>query len=102
MLQPSPAEAIAATFRALAPPVTSTTVLLVGGLTVLAFSEMRNLSMFGRLGAVTLAFAWLVDLTLTPALCLLLKDSRDSETAEVDTPEVDTENTVIGAQASSA
>ncbi|NRA34514.1 MAG: MMPL family transporter [Polyangiaceae bacterium] len=72
-IQPGPAEAITSTLRALAPPVTSTTILLVGGLSVLAFSEMRNLAMFGKLGATTLAFAWVVDLTLTPALCLLLK-----------------------------
>jgi multidrug efflux pump subunit AcrB len=39
------------------------------GLLVVGASQLRNQAEFGLLGAATLAIAWLVDVTFTPALC---------------------------------
>ncbi len=50
-------------------PVTITTVGLCMGFAVIATSELKNQVEFGLLGAFTLAIAWLVDVTFTPALC---------------------------------
>ncbi len=50
-------------------PVTVTTAALVLGFLVLIGSELRNQAEFGTLAAVTLALAWVLDLTFTPALC---------------------------------
>lgn len=54
--------------RRVARPITTTTVALCLGLLVLTLSTLRNQAEFGVLAAVTLAFAWVVDVTLTPAL----------------------------------
>lgn len=56
------------TLRAVLRPVTLTSVALVGGFLVLATSELRNQVQFGVLAAATLAAAWVIDVTLTPAL----------------------------------
>jgi predicted RND superfamily exporter protein len=61
-----------ATFRALGGlirPVTFTTLALCAGFLALTASELRTQVQFGSLAAFTLAVAWLVDVTLTPALC---------------------------------
>lgn len=50
-------------------PVTVTTAALVLGMLVFTASELRNHVEFGVLAALTLAVAWLLDLTFTPALC---------------------------------
>lgn len=50
-------------------PVTITTVGLCLGFLALSTSELKNQVEFGVLGAFTLAVAWLVDVTFTPALC---------------------------------
>jgi predicted RND superfamily exporter protein len=50
-------------------PVTITTIGLCMGFAVIATSELKNQVEFGLLGAFTLAIAWLVDVTFTPALC---------------------------------
>jgi len=50
-------------------PVTITTVGLCLGFLALTSSELKGQVEFGTLGAFTLAFAWLVDVTFTPALC---------------------------------
>lgn len=50
-------------------PVTHTSAVLCLGLLLLARSELASQSDFGWLGAATLAAAWAVDLTVTPALC---------------------------------
>ncbi|MBW2725443.1 MAG: MMPL family transporter [Deltaproteobacteria bacterium] len=50
-------------------PVTITTIGLCLGFLVLSTSELKNQVEFGVLGAFTLAVAWLVDVTFTPALC---------------------------------
>lgn len=49
-------------------PVTYTSVVVVLSFLVLTTSELRSQVQFGALAAFTIAFAWLVDLTLTPAL----------------------------------
>ena len=56
--------AIAAVIR----PVTFTTAALCAGFLALLVSDLRNQVEFGILAAFTLFFAWLVDLTLSPAL----------------------------------
>jgi predicted RND superfamily exporter protein len=52
--------------------ITCTTMAVCLGLLVVGVSELRNQAEFGLLGAATLAIAWLVDVTVTPALCLRL------------------------------
>jgi len=49
-------------------PATYTSVALCLGFLVLAQSHFQNQVQFGALAALTLAFAWLVDVTFTPAL----------------------------------
>lgn len=49
-------------------PVTITTIALCIGFLSLSTSELRNQIEFGLLGSFVLAFAWLVDVTFTPAL----------------------------------
>ncbi len=52
--------------------ITLTTVAICAGLLVVGGSELRNQAEFGILGAATLAIAWFVDVTVTPALSLRL------------------------------
>jgi predicted RND superfamily exporter protein len=52
--------------------ITCTTVAVCCGLLVVGASALRNQAEFGILGATTLAIAWLVDVTFTPALCVRL------------------------------
>jgi predicted RND superfamily exporter protein len=55
--------------------ITCTTLAVCAGLLVVGASGLQNQAEFGLLGALTLALAWLVDVTVTPALCLrLLRD----------------------------
>ena len=49
-------------------PVTFTTAALCAGFLALLFSDLRNQVEFGVLAAVTLLFAWAIDLTVSPAL----------------------------------
>jgi predicted RND superfamily exporter protein len=51
-------------------PVTTTSLALCLGFLVLVFSSLRDQQQFGVLAAFTLGFAWLVDLTFTPALAM--------------------------------
>jgi predicted RND superfamily exporter protein len=62
-------EATRLALRAVIRPVTFTTLALCMGFLVFTGSELQNQVHFGALAAATLAFAWLVDVTLTPALC---------------------------------
>jgi hypothetical protein len=57
------------TLRLLIRPVTFTTIAICLGFLVLTFSELRYQFQFGLLSAFTLAMAWALDLTLSPALC---------------------------------
>ena len=52
--------------------ITCTTMAICVGLLVVGGSELQNQAEFGLLGAATLAIAWLVDITVTPALCVRL------------------------------
>ena len=54
--------------RSVARPVTSTSIALAVGFLVLVGSSLRHQVEFGWLAASMLAFAWLVDVTFTPAL----------------------------------
>ena len=54
-------------------PVTYTTLALCAGFLTLNMSEFRSQGELGNLAAFALAFAWLVDVTLTPALCAKLR-----------------------------
>ena len=66
-------EATVATLRSLIRPVTFTTAGLCVGFLVLTFSELRSQVQFGALAAFTLAVAWMLELTLSPALCSSLR-----------------------------
>jgi predicted RND superfamily exporter protein len=59
--------------RSVGRPVTYTSIALCVGFLVMTTSELRTWVELGALGAVTLAAAWLVDFTLTPALCSRLR-----------------------------
>jgi preprotein translocase subunit SecF len=55
------------------PPVSYTTGALVIGFMFMIPSELGTIADFGILCAVTLALAWLIDLTFTPALAMGMK-----------------------------
>jgi predicted RND superfamily exporter protein len=61
-------QAAVAALRAVARPVTSTTVALCAGFLVLAGSGLQHQVEFAVLSTIMLAFAWLIDMTFTPAL----------------------------------
>jgi len=65
-------QAVVAALRIVARPVTATTVALCAGFLVLAASGLRHQVEFAILATCMLAFAWLVDVTFTPALCARL------------------------------
>jgi predicted RND superfamily exporter protein/CRP-like cAMP-binding protein len=65
--------AAAVALRELIRPVSFTTLGLCIGFLVLTLSQIRGQVEFGLLAAFTLAVAWLVDVTLTPALCSRLR-----------------------------
>jgi predicted RND superfamily exporter protein len=65
-------QAVVAALRVVARPVTSTTGALCAGFLVLAASGLRTQVEFAVLSTCMLAFAWLVDVTFTPALCARL------------------------------
>ena len=49
-------------------PVTYTSIALIAGFLVLSQSSLKQQEEFGYLAAITLAVAWLTDLTFTPAI----------------------------------
>jgi predicted RND superfamily exporter protein len=59
--------------RSVGRPVTYTSIAVCTGFLVLMTSDLRNQVQLGALAAFTLGFAWLVDFTLTPALCSSLR-----------------------------
>jgi predicted RND superfamily exporter protein len=67
------ASAAVVALREVARPVSYTTLVLCLGLLVVTTSDLETQAQFGALGAFTLAFAWAVDLVLTPALCSLMR-----------------------------
>jgi len=78
-----PHEAAVQGLRVVWRPVAVTTAVLCAGFLALATTEMRNQAQFGGLAALTLAFAWLLDVTFTPALCAGIDlAGRDAAAAE--------------------
>lgn len=77
----APERAVAATFAAVLRPVTLTTAALCAGFAALAAADLRAQAEFGLLAAATLLIAWLVDLTVTPALFRHLASDRHPEVA---------------------
>jgi len=67
-----PQEALRGALKHVGRAITCTTLAVCLGLLVVGGSALRNQAEFGLLGAATLAIAWLVDVTITPALCLRL------------------------------
>jgi uncharacterized protein len=61
--------ATVSTLRLLIRPATFTSIAICLGFLVLTTSELRYQFQFGLLSAFTLAIAWLLDVTLSPALC---------------------------------
>jgi predicted RND superfamily exporter protein len=86
-------EAVVAALRSVARPVTSTTIALCAGFLILAASGLRHQVEFGVLSACMLVFAWLVDMTFTPALCarLGLADQAQNRPAKRAADEVQVE-----------
>jgi hydrophobe/amphiphile efflux-3 (HAE3) family protein len=66
-------QATESALRAIGPPVTTTALALCGGFLVLNLSAFETQGELGSLAAATLAFGWVCDLTLTPALCSRLR-----------------------------
>ena len=66
-----PAAALRAALPIVGRAISCTTVAVCAGLLVVGASQLQNQAEFGLLGAATLAIAWLVDVTVTPALCLV-------------------------------
>ncbi len=62
------AKAVASALRHTIRPVSLTSLALILGFLVFTGSELRSQAQFGWLSATTLFLAWIVDLTLTPAL----------------------------------
>ncbi len=65
----SESEATGRALRAVIRPISFTTLLLCASFLMLTASELRNQVQFGALAALTVGLAWVVDVTLTPALC---------------------------------
>ena len=66
-------EGVKATLLHVARPVTTTTIALILGFGVLGLSSLNQQAEFGKLAAITLAFAWLTDVIFTPAICSRVK-----------------------------
>ena len=64
--------ALARALQTVGRAISCTTVALCLGLLVVGGSALQNQAEFGLLGAATLAIAWLVDISFTPALCARL------------------------------
>jgi predicted RND superfamily exporter protein len=66
-------KATASTLRTVIRPVTFTTAGLCLGFLVLTFSDLRYQRQFGLLSAFTMAVAWALEMTLSPAICSRLR-----------------------------
>jgi predicted RND superfamily exporter protein len=74
-------KAAEAALRLIVRPVTVTTAALCAAFAVLAGSGLKHQVEFGVLATCMLAFAWLVDMTLTPALCARMGFAREGAAA---------------------
>jgi predicted RND superfamily exporter protein len=70
-------EAAAAALRLIVRPVTVTTAALCAAFAALMGSGLKHQVEFGVLATCMLAFAWLVDMTFTPALCARMGLARE-------------------------
>lgn len=66
-------KATSSALRGILRPVTFTTLGLCLGFLALTTSDLANQVNFGLLSAFTIASAWVIDVTLTPALCSRLR-----------------------------
>jgi len=71
--QASSREATIASLRVVGRPVTYTSIALCLGFLVLTTSDLRMQAQVGAMACFALAFAWLTDFLLTPALCSNLR-----------------------------
>lgn len=72
--------ALRAAFHEVGNALTFTTVILVLGFGVLAFSEFAPNSMMGTLAATMIGLAWVADFVVTPAILTFLPDpNRDAD-----------------------
>ena len=62
--------------------LTFTTLILVLGFAVLAFSQFAPNSMMGKLAAVMIGLAWVADFLVTPAILALLPDPNKSSATD--------------------
>ncbi len=70
------------TLRQLAPALTFTTLVLVGGMLSLLYSSDSSFQAFGYLGALALMCALFVDLLFIPSVCLLYAKFRAAPQAD--------------------
>jgi predicted RND superfamily exporter protein len=80
----NPDAAAKAALRAVIRPVTSTTLALCVGFLAFAGSGLRHQVEFALLSTSMLAFAWLVDMTFTPALCVRMGIAGERERGPTD------------------
>jgi hypothetical protein len=71
--QASSRQATMASLRVVGRPVTYTSIALCLGFLVLTTSDLRMQAQVGAMACFALAFAWLTDFLLTPALCSNLR-----------------------------
>lgn len=65
--------AVRETLRVVGVPMTTTTISLVLGFSVLLMATVKTVAYFGILAAIAMAVAWLGDLVVMPALLITLK-----------------------------
>ena len=75
--------ALRAAFHEVGNALTVTTIILVLGFAVLAFSEFAPNSMMGKLAAVMIVLAWVADFIVTPALLTFLPDPNSTADVSV-------------------
>jgi predicted RND superfamily exporter protein len=80
----SPAYALKRTYLRTGKAVTVTSLMLLSGFVTLMFSDFASVFYMGLLITLTLAFAFVAELLLLPALVLMIMPRAKSSTNEVD------------------
>ncbi|MEL6678599.1 MAG: MMPL family transporter [Pseudomonadota bacterium] len=75
-------DTVVATLRDTGRPIINTTIILVAGFTILAFSEFRLNQGLGILTAMVMGFALIADLFLLPGLLKLAVGRKDADVTE--------------------
>ena len=75
-------DTVVATLRDTGRPIINTTIILVAGFTILAFSEFRLNQGLGFLTAMVMGFALIADLFLLPGLLKLAVGRKDADVTE--------------------